>query len=329
MSENFKKPVDTVIFHEDQKSSGGTPEEGPEPYKPTKADRRRFRPGSLVKVGAVAATGVAIAGAIAWGVSANQATEKDPTSTSAPADPSEAPAEPTVEPAPSEAPETPVDAGEGLPTVDELPTMSDETLTELAVISPDTIKQVADDGAPQDKYDASEYAQKLIELIELNVNAGSTYEDYEATFAKFSGGDPDATILRETEHYSEALQDGYAIEDFQLGEYFSEMRVHQLETGYGSHNRAMEFGQEPPVVKTELEYVGSVVKDKTDTTYVIDITFRATDNFFSADALDPEDENIVTWRPELADRDETITKQLFVNVVDEKLQLGRIDDIQQ
>lgn len=267
-----EKPVrefDTPLEEAVQKNYIRIPETDVKPEKKKK--------GPLV---ALAAGGAALlaAGGLYLGLNANssnaQAPEKEPAVPAEPAAP-EAPApEAPVneEPAAPEAPEAP-EVDFGLPSLEVLRDMSPEERRAAATI---TVESVTVDG----KIDWELYAQKLIAIQELNINAGST--DSEMAVLVESSEPAIDTTGALAASYNADFYPALGVEGTDINGFQGITGLHhgQLMAAYN----AKLVGSDEPVA-TNFEYVSTEIANETPTSAYLTITHEWTDNFFSSGAF--------------------------------------------
>lgn len=224
--------------------------------------------------------------------------------------------QPDVEPVTSQAPsDEPSEGagGEALPDedgflipLDELAALSPAEVTELTTISAES---VTSDG----EIDWGRYSERLVDVLEFYVNAGSSQVDLEAYYA-----DPSIDPKAEATKYEAPIEAAILVEGAPLTlEGLKADHNNQVNTAYVGYL----LGAEP--VLTSMELVEHVVLQETETSAVIKMTLRNTDNFFSSGALDPESPRDTAFGRS-DDLDETIVQDFTVVVMDGVIRIENI-----
>lgn len=257
----FNKPVDNVILDRPTGTSG-VPRQDISNEKAPRFSKKQ----KLIAALAGGALLAGIGGGVVAATSGERAPEA-PANTSEPVEPApvdpvdEEPTEPTTPEAPS--------AGEFLIPLEQLAEMSPEEITSLSTIS---VESVTVDG----KIDWGLYSQKVVDILELFANAGSSQTELEAYY-----NDTSVEPTVEADKYEAPIKAGIGLDSLNLA---------GLETDHNNQVNTAFIGyllDTEPVV-TNMNLVDFRVDNENSSTAQIEITINKTDNFFSSGALNAD-----------------------------------------
>jgi len=211
--------------------------------------------------------------------------------------------QPDVEPVTSQAPsDEPSEgaSGEARPNDDgflipleELAALSPAEITELTTI---TVDSVTVDG----QIDWDRYSERLVDVLELYVNAGSSQREVEEIYLNSRDSGDALDELRT--FYEQHIEAGFAqIDKPNSLTIIKNIHLNQQSTSYIGNLRGVG------VTTVTLDYVSSSVVSSDNENTLIDLSFNIKNNFFSSGALDPDSTQDVENAGTDRDRDELLS----------------------